>query len=324
MQGSDHCPVYVVIKDKVEIDGHEVHIKDIVNPPGMFEDGQRKQLWTSKNLLPTSGRLLPEFDKRRNIEDMFSGHPSSSSSSQRHIDDPDRIAKVAYGLPTESFIRDFAYGGLAPMRRGMLEGREALLQSDASLQSTASPMQSMGMKRWQNDGARIPAAKRTKSATESTGANVSARGQQSLARFFTTNTPTNVESNDREGRHVAFASGTTDVQGVVNNTEMSALSERMKIPLISRSESKVMSTVDEAGEASRQSWRKLFTKPLVPNCEHGEPCKTMVTTKAGMNHGRSFWMCNRPIGPSGNNEKNTAWRCNTFIWASDWNGMDNV
>jgi AP endonuclease 2 len=95
MQGSDHCPVYVVFKDKVEIDGDEVHIKDIVNPPGMFQDGNRKQQWSSKNLLPTSGKLLPEFKGRRNIKDMFSGN---SSSSQRAVvdpnPDPDRVART--------------------------------------------------------------------------------------------------------------------------------------------------------------------------------------------------------------------------------------
>jgi AP endonuclease-2 len=62
----------------------------------------------------------------------------------------------------------------------------------------------------------------------------------------------------------------------------------------------------------------LFARPIAPKCEHDEPCKTMLTRKPGVNCGRSFWMCNRPLGPSGKQEKGTQWRCNTFIWASDW------
>lgn len=71
---------------------------------------------------------------------------------------------------------------------------------------------------------------------------------------------------------------------------------------------------------SKESWLKLFTKPAPPLCEgHEEPCKTMLTKKNGMNRGRSFWMCARPLGPSGEKEKHTQWRCHTFIWCSDWN-----
>ena len=75
---------------------------------------------------------------------------------------------------------------------------------------------------------------------------------------------------------------------------------------------------EAASFEAKKSWGKLFKKPVAPKCEHGEPCKTMLTKKPGVNCGRSFWMCNRPLGPSGNKERNTQWRCQTFIWASDW------
>jgi AP endonuclease-2 len=45
----------------------------------------------------------------------------------------------------------------------------------------------------------------------------------------------------------------------------------------------------------------------------------LTTKKPGMNRGRSFWICPRPLGPSGEKERGTQWRCSTFIWASDWN-----
>lgn len=74
--GSDHCPVYAVFKDKVWVDGVEKHILDIVNPLGIFEGGVRKQSWSTKCLLPMSGKLIPEFDKRQSIRDMFTRKPS--------------------------------------------------------------------------------------------------------------------------------------------------------------------------------------------------------------------------------------------------------
>lgn len=72
---------------------------------------------------------------------------------------------------------------------------------------------------------------------------------------------------------------------------------------------------------SKESWTTLFRKPAAPLCEgHGEPCKSMLTRKKGENQGRSFWMCARPLGPSGAKETGTQWRCKTFIWSSDWKG----
>lgn len=71
---------------------------------------------------------------------------------------------------------------------------------------------------------------------------------------------------------------------------------------------------------SKESWSKLFTKPAAPRCEgHDEPCISLLTKKSGINCGRSFWICPRPLGPTGSKEKNTQWRCHTFIWCSDWN-----
>ena len=72
--------------------------------------------------------------------------------------------------------------------------------------------------------------------------------------------------------------------------------------------------------ASKEDWSKLFSKKPPPKCEsHQEPCISLTTKKPGINCGRAFWICPRPLGPSGNKEKGTQWRCATFIWASDWN-----
>lgn len=47
---------------------------------------------------------------------------------------------------------------------------------------------------------------------------------------------------------------------------------------------------------SKESWGKLFSKPVLPRCEgHNEPCKTMKTRKPGFNCGRDFWMCARYV-----------------------------
>jgi AP endonuclease-2 len=69
--GSDHCPVYATLRDEVEVQGKPLHVIDKMNPQGMFVDGKRVLEWTTKYLLPTSAKLIPEFDRRRSIRDMF-------------------------------------------------------------------------------------------------------------------------------------------------------------------------------------------------------------------------------------------------------------
>ncbi|KAJ2978386.1 hypothetical protein NQ176_g3840 [Zarea fungicola] len=69
---------------------------------------------------------------------------------------------------------------------------------------------------------------------------------------------------------------------------------------------------------AKESWSKLLGKRVVPKCEHDEPCISLVTKKPGVNCGRSFYICPRPLGPSGDKERDTEWRCATFIWSSDW------
>jgi AP endonuclease-2 len=93
-------------------------------------------------------------------------------------------------------------------------------------------------------------------------------------------------------------------------------------PLVSSSPSKPVhddTVIDPI--VSKEDWSKLFTKKPVPRCDsHEEPCISLTTKKPGINRGRAFWICPRPLGPHGEKEKGTQWRCPTFIWASDWNG----
>jgi len=285
----------------------------------MFEEGKRKEEWSTKNLLPMSGKLIPEFDRRRNIRDMFSRKPSLPSFAESE--------EAELGSPSTPI-------SMAPP--SLINSAETVLQSvekgppSTEPLAVASPIRSVGSKRVQKPEATLPAAKRTKSGSQSAGANGSNKGQQSLKGFFQAKA---VILNDSSSTKHTDTASEVPLQPtsmvVATNDSQDSVSEATsaKPDYTSQGEtgdSSLWSTIDEASaEASKQSWGKLFSKRISPKCEHGEPCKTMLTKKPGINCGRSFWMCARPLGPSGNKEKNTQWRCNTFIWASDWTGNGN-
>src|SRR6266516_5152634 len=74
-----------MFKDKVNVDGVEICLADLMNAEGAVQNGERIQDWSVKELLPLSGKLIPEFDRRRNIRDMFSKKPQLST--QRSLND---------------------------------------------------------------------------------------------------------------------------------------------------------------------------------------------------------------------------------------------
>ncbi|RMZ85083.1 hypothetical protein DV738_g281, partial [Chaetothyriales sp. CBS 135597] len=272
LMGSDHCPVYAVTKDRVEVNGEEKHILDIVNPAGMFENGQRKQEWSRQNLLPMSGKLIQQFDKRQNIRDMFAKKQSNASDAA--------AAAAVQNVPDMSRV-------------------ESSSLPTASTQTSTSSSTPVSTKRKIDP---VPlAAKRSKSGSQpGTNTTSTAKGQKSLKGFF-----------------AKTLSTTPSTEPLVDPSPAEAVDSIDDFPP-APDQADIRPTETATTANNKNSWGRLFAKPIAPHCEHDEPCKTMVTKKKGENCGRSFWMCARPLGPTGQKERGTQWRCQTFIWCSDW------
>lgn len=86
LMGSDHCPVYATLADRVKQGGEEYSIEGLMNPESMFEKGERLREWSTKDLLPQSAKLLTEFDRRRSIKDMFTKKPAATKLDQAATD----------------------------------------------------------------------------------------------------------------------------------------------------------------------------------------------------------------------------------------------
>ena len=348
--GSDHCPVYAVIKDIVDIDGVAVHIKDIVNPPGMFKDGERIREWNSKDLLPTSARLIPEFDRRRNIRDMFIKKPSlptvessTDATNEEDVEKPIKCQQLSVSTPPtmeESFI---------PSRKSPLSTNRTLLETtlpnspvanSASLAGEQISPRAKGKRLAETSTSR--ALKRSKSG----GSNVMpitnnrgqpAKGQSSLKGFFKPKTTpssgvalnASYEDDSQESSCATILSASSTFTTSISTPADSQTADLPAAPAIDdnpkmESPNKTFNLEDQQDVidpiVAKESWSKLLSKRVVPRCEHNEPCVSYLTKKPGINCGRSFYMCPRPLGPSGQKEKGTQWRCGTFIWSSDWTG----
>jgi AP endonuclease-2 len=296
LMGSDHCPVYASTKEVVDWQGQESHILDILNPPGMFRDGIRQREFSSANdTLPMSGKLLPEFDKRRSIRDMFTRKPTLSKTESTAKPEPDEVESTK--APNTNTRLE------GPLKRTLeRKGGSAEAENGANSQRTAE-------KRRASATSPAKPIKRTKPMNSSASSQPLTKGQQSLKGFFTS----------RPAGHASITQTQPPPPASPSSTTRST--KNVSPPPIASPSANSESFVDP--ETSREGWTKLFSKKPDPRCEgHGEPCKSLTTKKPGANCGRQFWICARPLGPTGQKELGTQWRCGTFIWASDWKAND--
>ncbi|KAL8826782.1 MAG: hypothetical protein Q9191_003581 [Dirinaria sp. TL-2023a] len=359
LMGSDHCPVYAVIKDKVVVDGAEADLLDYMNPEGMFSKGQRQRQYLTKDILPLSGKLIPEFDGRRSIRDMF----TSKLSRQRSTTDehPVTTAKPSSTSPAPDKVE------MASSQPNTIATAPLSATGESSVGT--APSASTGKKRSSADTPSNKPLKRSKSASTAAAPPAPGKGQQSLKGFFKPKATTSNDASPTVIEEAATRGAESNNGGPVSpklqpaapilERPMDELVAELSpaIPAAATTTTSPIARSSQAGKsdapppshtttspsaaanksaaaaaaktesppihdpiASKESWSKLFTKPVAPRCEgHDEPCITLLTKKSGINCGRSFWMCARPLGPSGAKESNTQWRCHTFIWCSDWN-----
>lgn len=283
-----------------------------MNPPGMFDDGVRVRQWTPKNLLAMSGKLIQEFDRRRNIRDMFSRKPAIPTGQSSNSTFPNgEVDESPQPMPNPSQFT------VEKLKQDQPTG-VALSVPPAH----PVPEDSASTKRSRKEPP-MPAAKRVKPVVQRSVTSENSKGQKSLRGFFqpkvTLKSASQSDGMDGAGEEKVRLTATGKYQ--IPDTIISVNGTATDAPTPSPAKSQ-QSTDDSFVDpiVSKESWGKLFVKPAAPKCEHEEPCKTMLTKKTGVNCGRSFWMCARPLGPSGSKERGSQWRCCTFIWASDWNG----
>lgn len=294
-----------------------------MNPPGMFDNGERRQEYTTKLLLPTSGRLIPEFDKRRSIKDMFSRKPDMSSQK----------LPTTSALTTCASTREQAY---------KIDAEDNYLgASNPSLPiADSSPAPKGTVRKRSEKSGPPPSVKRSKSFTSQTRT-TSVSAQRTLKGFFKPKGVASSQISETETPDAPVQAMEHSPRALPASSTISRPEEQKDLQSIRGVPGAPTSNMDSfgptassAGQASetvidpivsKDDWSKLFTKKPVPKCEgHQEPCISLSTKKPGINCGRSFWICPRPLGPSGNKEKGTQWRCPTFIWASDWNPWHEI
>jgi AP endonuclease 2 len=283
--GSDHCPVYAILGDAVNRDS--LHITDIMNPEGMFKNGERLREWMPRDLLPMSAKLIPEFDKRQSIRDMFSKKATPAAKQ----DSP----PVASGggndiiCDEEDAFRVSATDALGQSTSVSASQLSTDISFPSSLQSTQSPRKpSLPKRPAESPGSATRSQKKSKATLSKDSSAKSGPAQSSLMGFFK---PTATESS-------AGSWPGRSNEGSSPFKKDASLPAALKPTSDEDSVERVQPTDTDAEDAmvhdpivAKESWSKLLGKRVVPKCEHDEDCKSQVTKKPGINCGTSCHPC---------------------------------
>ncbi|KKA27291.1 hypothetical protein TD95_003138 [Thielaviopsis punctulata] len=280
LMGSDHCPVFLELGARVQCNGVERRIEELVNPAGRVDarTGEIKT-WTLKDACGLSARLMPEFAGRRNIRDMFLRGSKKTGIGKGDVQS---AGTGAYEAP-------------------QTDEKEAGKRGSAAAPAVKRPAASAAFA--------APTAKKARASPKKTGV-LDAR-QNTLRGFLKPRAsgggPSTSSPREETTETRAITEASTRAKESTNaNPAVTIDNERVFDPI-----------------QAKESWTGLLGKRTVPLCEHDEPCMSLRTKKPGVNLGRSFFMCARPLGPSGEKEKGTEWRCATFIWSTDWGRQQN-
>lgn len=324
LMGSDHCPVYGTMSETVKRNGTEVPLEQLMNPPSMFVDGKRVREWETRDALAMSAKLIPEFDRRQNIRDMFTRKSSqlqpqtqTLGQSQSQTQDsqtsvPEIATEAASGATTPT-----AAAGINDSFGAMTSSYLGNTQNTASLEPGNLEKASPAKRSAVTAEASAPPTKKTKGPGSGSTAGTSgakakaANGQRTLQGFFkpknapagaSTGAPTGAGTDGRtEPQTQSPAAGSRQTPPPASTTPNGAALQDKTAPTKlatpqTATPARGTSAKDFATGASpekvfdpienKESWSKLLGKRVVPRCEHDEPCISLLTKKPGVNCGK--------------------------------------
>ncbi|KAG6037035.1 hypothetical protein E4U19_002779 [Claviceps sp. Clav32 group G5] len=306
LMGSDHCPVFATMADRVSFNGiNDTALLDVMNPPGVFREGKRVRDLSQKDLLPLSAKLIPEFDRRQSIRDMF--HKRKTMSK---LGSP--VKQAGTGTSETGFDAVSCNTNNNPdWNRPTKRPSESVDSISRPVKRSKSGADMSITKQKPKSGQQKTLKGFFKPVSSITGPQATPlKLQESQTNNTARCTPANSTSSSSTN-----CIQTEPIRSEVATSRSSQRSQNNSPAGNSSSPERVFDPID-----AKESWSKLLGKRVVPRCEHDEPCISLVTKKPGVNCGRSFYICPRPLGPSGEKEKASEWRCGTFIWSSEWNG----
>ena len=298
LMGSDHCPVYATMGDTVSHNGAQVHLLDLMNPVGMFKNGERQREWTTKDLLPTSAKLMPEFDRRRSIKDMFFKTPPVKPWPSSDLPQPTSDEPLTFKpIPPPPYLSP------KPESTSASQTLSRLSTPASSNSTAASSPQKTSSSTSKRPAESAVASNRAQQKGKATLTRESSKsgaggGQSTLKGFYKPKAAAAETDVKDTAKGSSQASSSETAQHSPNQGTSSSLVAGTDVESSSGANSKTESEANEKVHdpiAAKESWSTILGKRIVPRCEHGEDCQSLVVKKPGVNCGTYDHFFRSPI-----------------------------
>ncbi|GAA6023706.1 hypothetical protein JCM11491_005280 [Sporobolomyces phaffii] len=302
--GSDHCPVYLDLHDSVEIPGRgTVHLWDELNAgrkPG--DDLPEPPAFATKFYNEFSGKqkLLSSFFGR--------GAPSAATGPSPS---PQLVASTSKPISSDTTPHDTATisndskvetaSKKSEKGKGKEVEREKPVEKKKGQQSLSSFFRPP-------PAPEPPAKKRKKSSTPS--------ATPSQKKKKTTPPPPPSQPQPRPSPSPT----TSQLDERPDDDDIIIVDDDGAPPSPARHDSDTAEAVAQVNARAASVWQNVFAPKAVPLCtDHNEPTKMWTVNKPGVNKGRKFYLCARPVGPGYDKGQakinvNPEYRCDFFKW----------
>ncbi|CAI4218278.1 unnamed protein product [Parascedosporium putredinis] len=265
LMGSDHCPVFAVSLENVIHNGAHAHLLDLMNPK--------------------------EFDKRRSIKDMFmkKAPPAKSGST---TDSTLKAGQISSSIASDDG-RDATYSSSTtapPTPQNLPETGEPLRNNHAF----SGPMPiDPPIKRPAEASPTKPSTRANKrlrpAQTQMPMLTKTASGQSTLKAFFQ---PKSISNSPKPAPMPSTTVANVETAPEDASAPILTTAARLQgsaTPILVVDEELSEDKTEESDRVfdpieNKESWSKLLGKRVLPRCEHGETCISLVAKKAGVNY----------------------------------------
>ncbi|GAA5877263.1 hypothetical protein JCM16303_006220 [Sporobolomyces ruberrimus] len=329
--GSDHCPVYLDFHDSIEIPGRgTVNIWDELNP------GRKKE-----EPLPDppafATRFHDEFSgKQKTLIGFFGQAPAAKAPLKNGSVGPSPSPQPAASTskqPSESSPRPPVSSGKSLSSSKITSSEESTKKSKKGKEvEVEKPVEvKKGQQSLNNffkppPDPEPPAKKRKKSSTPSSSSAASSTATSKKKKKVTPPSGQGRPSPAPSPSSSFFDERPDDDDMIIiEDPSSSAFATPSSQPFPNSKGGDDEAALAAAAEVNAQAasvWSNVFAPKSAPLCEgHKEPTKMWTVNKPGINKGRKFYLCARPVGPGYDKGQakinvNPEFRCDHFEWAT--------
>ncbi|KAJ3853459.1 Endonuclease/exonuclease/phosphatase [Lentinula lateritia] len=317
IKGSDHCPVWIDLHDEISLSGggnSTLKLRDVMSCPAPDKpDREPPRLAT---------RFWDEYSGKQRLLASFFNTGSAGDKIKPEVVAAKAPVSMSSSLPSIASVSSF------PTSSGISTPTSTSSPSNSlKKRKTPPPSTSSSTAGTSSSSSAIQTKPKKPKVDVQNVKDLKKPGQSKLSSFFVAPPTTRDTSNSKAKNSITSKIKPRRSESTANLADTGTQDLRQAIQLsLSQTSSSSMPSQSSPISSSHEAWKSLLKPREPPKClVHNEVAKEFRVNKPGVNKGRSFWVCSRPVGPGYDKgraerpreEVDSKWKCNYFVWSSD-------